>query len=301
MNRTTHPRPSSPGLRPSTLIADSGSTKTDWALVAPDGTVSLLHTQGINPVHQDEQTITAILTSELLPQIAPQIADAPITAIYFYGSGVRPSEEPLMQRLLQSSLNPQQSTLNIEAHNDLLGAARALCGRSEGLACILGTGANSCLFDGHQIIVNTPPLGYILGDEGSGAVLGIRLLNALYKGLLPDAVRHEFEDEHGMTLGDIISRVYRQPMANRFLASLSPFVHAHLHLQAVNDMVVDNFRLFLQHNVRPYGRPDLPLFAVGSIAHYYKKQLSEAITSEGYTLGRIERSPLNLLIEYHKQ
>lgn len=286
----------------SILIADSGSTKTDWALVTDDGSVSLLHTQGINPVHQDETVIKAILRNEL----KPQMADTPVSAIYFYGSGVRPSEEPLMQRLLQDALTSRMQPVQhvtplpiVEAHSDLLGAARALCGHSEGLACILGTGANSCLFDGERIISNTPPLGYILGDEGSGAVLGIRLLNALYKGLLPDAVRREFEEQEGMTMADIIDRVYRQPLANRFLASLSPFIHAHLHLPVVNDLVTDNFRLFLQRNVNPYGRRDLPLAAVGSIAYHYKDQLSQAASAEGYTLGRIERSPLNLLIDYH--
>ena len=272
------------------MIADSGSTKTDWAVGG-----RRLQTQGINPFHQDEDTIRGLLTDEVLPQLARHDTPCDVQQIQFYGSGVRPSEEPLMQRLLQSSLNPQQSTLNIEAHNDLLGAARALCGRIEGIACILGTGANSCLFDGARIVRNTPPLGYILGDEGSGAVLGIRFLNALYKGQLDDALRHAFEAWAGLALADVVARVYRQPLANRWLASLSPFIHEHLHERGVQARVVDNFRDFIRRNIVPYGRPDLPLNAVGSIAYHYQQQLQEAARQEGYAVGIVVRSPLDRL------
>ncbi|MBR1484488.1 MAG: ATPase [Prevotella sp.] len=275
------------------LIADSGSTKTDWALVNDEGSVLFLHTQGINPIHQDEAAITAILTGELLPQLG----GATVSQLFFYGSGVRPTEQPLMQRLLAQATGAQ----TVEAHGDLLGAARALCGDAEGVACILGTGANSCLYDGCRIVMNTPPLGYILGDEGSGAVLGITLLNALYKGILPEGLRQEFEAQYSLTLTDVIDRVYRQPMANRFLASLSPFVHAHLQEPAVSDLVVGHFRRFFARNLSAYGRSDLPVSAVGSLAFYYGQQLRQAALAEGYELGRIERSPISALVAYHRQ
>ena len=273
------------------LIADSGSTKTDWALVDDGGHVNVIHTQGINPVHQTDCAIADILRNELMAQLD----SVKIDEVFFYGSGVRPTEETVMQRLLAHATG----ATSVEAKSDLLGAARALCGQHEGLACILGTGANSCLYDGRQIAQNTPPLGYILGDEGSGAVLGIGLLNALYKGLLPETLRKEFEAEYHLSLTEVISRVYRQPMANRFLASLSPFVHAHLQVPAVHALVVRNFQRFLQHNVNVYGRRDLPLSAVGSIAFYYEDQLREAANGAGYVVGRIERSPLQALIAYH--
>ena len=160
------------------LIADSGSTKTDWAFMG-----QRISTQGINPFHQDEDTIRRILKEELLPQLTSDIIH--LKSILFYGSGVRPELEEKMQRLLREAF-PQAEY--IEAHGDLLGAAYALCGNQEGIACILGTGANSCLYDGQQIVKNTPPMGYILGDEGSGAVLGVRFLNALYKNRLLDDV-----------------------------------------------------------------------------------------------------------------
>ena len=273
------------------LIADSGSTKTDWALVADEGPVFIVHTQGINPIHQDESVIRSVLTTELVPQLGGRH----VNEVFFYGSGVRASEEDAMQRILQEALDAP----NVEARGDLLGAARSLCGCHEGIVCILGTGANSCLFDGTRILLNTPPLGYILGDEGSGAVLGVSLLNALYKGLLPEMMRKEFEDELGLSLTDVIQRVYRQPMANRFLASLSPFIHSRLDHPAVRNLVIDNFRRFLQRNIAPYQRHDLPISAVGSIAYYYRQQFGEAANMEGYALGCIERSPLEALVRYH--
>lgn len=275
------------------LIADSGSTKTDWALVAGEEPAHVCHTQGINPFHQDEATIASILHNELLPQLPA----GDVHEVCFYGSGVRPELQPLMQRLLQACF-PQ--ALRVEAYGDLLGAARALCGRGEGIACILGTGANSCLFDGTDIVMNTPPLGYILGDEGSGAVLGIRLLNGLFKGSLPAELCEAFLAEQGLTMVDVIARVYRQPMPNRFLASLSPFVARHLDVSQMRAMVVDHFRCFLSRNVRQYGRPDLPVSFVGSIAHHYQSLLREAVLAEGMAMGTVLKSPLEGLVGYHR-
>ena len=271
----------------SVLIADSGSTKTDWAYMD-----QRVQTQGINPFHQDEDTIRRILKEELLPQLTSDILH--LTSILFYGSGVRPELEEKMQRLLQEAF-PQAE--HIEAHGDLLGAARALCGHQEGIACILGTGANSCLYDGERIVENTPPMGYILGDEGSGAVLGVRFLNALYKNGLSNDVKASFEAYTEMSMAQVIERVYRQPMANRWLASLSTFIHQQIGNPQIEQLVIDNFRDFIQRNITPYQRKDLPINAVGSIAFYYKEQLEKAVKAEGYTLGKIVRSPLDALVE----
>lgn len=268
------------------LVADSGSTKTDWAVGG-----LRVSTQGINPIHQDDETIARILHDELLPQLTTLPPDA-ITSIRFYGSGVRPEQQKHIERLLAEAL---PSATDIEARSDLLGAARALSTGRESICCILGTGANSCLFDGTDIVANIPPMGYILGDEGSGAVLGIRLLNGLYKGLLPKGLLTDFETATGVTLAAVIDRVYRQPLANRWLASLSPFVHSHLDEPAVEALVVSHFRDFIQRNIIPYQRPDLPIHAVGSIAWYYQPQLQKAVCEEGYQLGTILRSPIENL------
>lgn len=226
------------------LIADSGSTKTDW-LVADEGQrVVQIATQGINPFHQDGDTIEAVINGELLPKMGDLSPDE----IYFYGSGCREDKVEMMCGILGKAF-PQSR--KIEAHGDLLAAARAVCGNKEGIACIMGTGANSCLYDGQRVVENTPPLGYILGDEGSGAVLGKLFINALFKGQLPEELRDEWERETGLTLNIIINKVYREPLANRFLASTSKFISQHLSYPELEEMVIENFR---EHFRRKIGR-----------------------------------------------
>ena len=277
------------------LIADSGSTKTDWAL-APSTLncqPSTTTTQGLNPFHQSRDTILQILHLELLPQMDVNN----VNEIYFYGSGVRPELEPVMEQLLREVF-PKAET--IEAHSDMLGAARAVCDHNEGIASILGTGANSCLYDGEKIVGNTPALGYILGDEGSGAVLGRRFLNALYKGILSNEIKISFETKTGLTMASVIERVYRQPLANRFLASLSEFIHHHLEDEAVRQLVISNFDEFFQKNIVPYGRPDLPVSFVGSIAWHYQPQLQESAARQGFRLGTVLKSPIDGLLRFHQ-
>ena len=275
------------------LIADSGSTKTDWALQSASGAVERFQTQGINPFHQNRVLIADILRRELLRKLNPDAVDS----VYFYGSGVRPEKESVMISLLQEAF-PQAK--QVEAHSDLLGAARALCGHNFGITSILGTGANSCLYDGETIAQNTPALGYILGDEGSGAVLGRCFLNALYKGMLSDKIKSDFETATGLTMADVIDRVYSQPHANRFLASLSEFIHSHLDDEAVRQIVIGNFDDFFQKNIVPYNRRDLPVSFVGSIAWHYQSELQESAARQGFTLGTILQSPIEGLLRFHQ-
>lgn len=274
------------------LIADSGSTKTDWALVDSPG-VSVVHTQGISPVHQSREDISRIIQDEL----KPQLGNAVVTDVRFYGSGVRPELESVVEAVLRDSFT---SVASVEAHSDMLGAARALCGKSEGIACILGTGANSCYYDGNTIAGNTPAMGYILGDEGSGAWIGKRFLHDLYKEILPKNVLVEFEAETGLSLPLIINKVYREPMANRFLASLSPFVHSHKDEAGVRQMLIEGFSDFLNFNILPYKRKDLSVSFVGSIAYFFEAELREAAEITGFTIGAIERSPLDGMIRFEK-
>jgi N-acetylglucosamine kinase-like BadF-type ATPase len=290
------------------LIADSGSTKTDWAIVTGASQPVVLNTQGINPVHQSREEIVRILREEFVslmasnPEVQKLRSSAILTpqfplAVYFYGSGIRPEMETLMTVLLRETF-PQAQI--VEAHSDLLGAARALCGRNEGIASILGTGANSCLYDGKAIVEHTPALGYILGDEGSGAVLGKRFIHDLYGGILSDNIRETFEKETKLTLAEIIKRVYRQPLANRFLASLSEFITNHLDDSEVRGVVVQNFIDFLRYHISPYCRQDLPVSFVGSVAWYYQDELREAAERLGYKLGTVLKTPLAGLIRYHQ-
>lgn len=273
------------------LIADSGSTKTDWALAASPTSVKRLRTQGLNPILESERQIVDSLEKELRPQV-----DVPVDAIFFYGAGCTAEKSPTMQRAL-AKVFPSATT--IEAQSDLMGAARALCQHEEGIACILGTGENSCLFDGEKIKKQIPPLGYILGDECSGAMLGRTLINGLYKGWLPRDLRESFEEEYRLTQALVIERVYRQPLVNRFLASLVSFIAKHIDRPELQEMLAQCFRLFLSRNIDPYNRKDLPLNFVGGVAWQFQAQLSEMAQKGGYRLGRILKAPIDSLIEYH--
>ena len=276
------------------LIADSGSTKTDWCLIdnAANSTQTA-STQGINPFYQSEAEIERIIGSELIP-VLPDAKGA--ESVYFYGAGLRPEMIGKMTAVLTRALEAQY----VEAASDLLGAARALFQSEEGIACILGTGSNSGLYDGCYITANTPPLGFILGDEGSGAVLGKLFLGSLCKGLMPEGLLEEYLDETQQSQADIINAVYRKPLPNRYLAQTAPFIHRHLHLPEVEAIVTDNFRAFFRRNLAQYHRNDLPVRAIGSIAIHFEKQFAKAAQLEGFTQKILTaKSPMQGLVKYH--
>jgi len=300
------------------LIADSGSTKTDWTLLySPHpmrwDVVATFKTQGITPVHQTADDIRRILSHELMSQLStfPRAAlinsralETPLLeqiSVSFYGSGCTPAHVPMMRQLL-AEVFPYKT---IEVYSDLMAAARALCQHEPGIACILGTGANSCLYDGEQIVQNTPALGYILGDEGSGSVLGRLFMNAIFKNPQFADLRDAYLAETRLTQADIINKVYREPMANRFLASTSLFIEQHRDNSLLHDLIVRNFRDFLTHNVAPYAQytaldvQQLPVSFVGSMAYHYESELREAAQIEGFTIGKIMQSPMEGLITYH--
>ena len=274
------------------LIADSGSTKTDWCLLEDNTKVVKITTQGINPYHMDANKIKDILLSQLIPNLWEATAKKGINVIRYYGAGCTPAMCPTMEGIVREVF---PEVTDIEVGSDLLGAAKALCGDSEGIACILGTGSNSCLYDGKEIVGNVSPMGYILGDEGSGAVIGKTFIGELYKGQHQDFIP-VFEKETGLTLEEIIRWVYREPVPNRFLASLSTFIHKHIEENSwIETMIIDCFRLFFQRNVSHYGRPDLPVNFVGSIAFYYREQLEKAARLENFAIGKVMKAPLQSL------
>ena len=275
------------------LIADSGSTKTDWVLTRDNGCIEgRFKTEGINPFHQSEDDILTIL--QTLP--LPFTVEGEELRLCFYGSGVRPELEPKMARLLQTVL-PKAT---VEAHNDLLGAARAVCGQSPGIACILGTGANSCLYDGDDIVQNTPPLGYILGDEGSGAVMGKLLVGDVLKKQLPQHLCDKFMKEYDLDYTTIITSVYRKPAANRFLAQFAPFLEHNIEEPSIHAIVLRSFTDFFTRNVASYpGYKELPCNFVGSIAYCQKKVLQEAADALGITIGTVIKDPMEGLVKYH--
>ena len=294
------------------LIADSGGTKTDWTLLhSPYPTrweiVASFQTQGINPIHQTPDAIRQIIGQEVVSQLSTfsraaflnaQMLEKPLLSqldVFFYGSGCTPVHAPMMKQMLAQFFPLEK----IEVYSDLMAAARALCQHEAGIACILGTGANSCLYDGSSIVQNTPALGYILGDEGGGAVLGRMFLNAIFKNPAYADIRDSYLKETKLTQADIINKVYREPMANRFLASTSLYISQHIDNPLLNDLVLSNFRQFFRSNIVPYQRPDLPVHFVGSMAHHYQALLQQAAETEGFRVGSVVKSPMEGLVNYH--
>ena len=187
----------------------------------------------------------------------------------------------------------------VEVGSDLLAAARALCGDSPGIACILGTGSNSCLYDGKGIVKSISPLGFVLGDEGSGAVLGKLLVGDVLKNQLPAALQEAFWAESGLTPAIIMEKVYKGSFPNRFLASLSPFLLRHIEEPAIRDLVNNSFRAFFARNVMQYDYREHPVYLTGSIAWYYQDILKDVAREFELRLGTIVQSPVQGLIHYH--
>ena len=276
------------------LIADSGSTKTDWLIDDEEHGIIEASTNGINPVRDATETIRLILMDELLPRIP---STSMCDEIHFYGAGCM---EPYTRNLV-CVLQDIFPNAGVTADSDLLGAARALCGTKPGIVAILGTGSNSGYYDGKDIVDHVSPLGFILGDEGSGAVLGRTLVGMLMKDAMPTWLRDEFFRYHNFTLQDVIDKVYRQTRPNLFLASLVPFIGEHRDVPEVHAMLVDAFRLFLTRNIKHYKRAEMPVNFVGSIADIYKDELEAAFRAENMILGKILRRPIHEIAQYHKE
>lgn len=279
------------------LIVDSGSTKTDWCFAELSDVYVLVQTDGINPVVQSYDEILSVVQEQMLPRAKQQSLDlASLDEVYFYGAGCTPELRSVVEKALRVVVGEKPS---VYVDSDLLAAARALCGIDSGIACILGTGSNSCYYDGEEIKEHTPALGYILGDEGSGAVLGRNFINGILKGTLSQNLRDEFLEEYQTSQADIIDKVYHSATPNRFLASLSKFILSHIDDDCLETLVVRNFENFIISNIRNYSEAKPVINAVGSVAFLYRKQLEQAAMSQGYELGKILKSPLEGLLDYH--
>lgn len=277
------------------LIADSGSTKTHWCLMTESGQSSEFFTDGINPFFQTSDAIKNSISNQLLPQIAHLMWVGQVTAIYFYGAGCTPEKSPYVEDALSACFKKAE---HIEVQSDMVGAARGILGKNEGVACILGTGANSCLFDGEKIVKNVPALGFILGDEGSGAVLGKRLVSDLLKNQLSDELKEKFLAEYNVTQADIIENVYRKPFPNRYLATFAKFCSANIENPLIKKLVYDHFDYFVKRILTQY--PALPVGFIGSIAYYFQDILKQVLADNGMQCGNILQGPMEGLKEYHK-
>lgn len=266
-----------------------------WALVDASGTSALqFTTEGINALLASGSQVENIFKT-----VRERLGEEQPEEIYYYGAGC--ATEEICEKLSEA-LRSIWPAAEIHVSSDLLAAARSLFGKSSGIACILGTGSNSCLYNGREIETNVPSLGYVLGDEGSGAALGKRLVAEAFKRQLPEAVREKFLDKYHLTLADILNKVYRQPAPNKFLASLVPFLKENLWNPYVYSLVLEELTAFVKRNVSMYeGAHSLPVGFVGSIAYHFSDVLRDAVSSQGYQIDQITQDPMEGLIKYHAE
>ncbi len=276
------------------LIADCGSTKIDWCLLNDGEKLAQVFTTGMNALLLTEEEMTNRIKEELMPHIKSYKVDE----IYYYGAGI--ISEEIKQQVVNALKANFPAASKVEVDSDLLAAARALCQHEPGVACIMGTGSNSCYYDGEKVVDNVSPLGYILGDEGSGAVLGKLLVGDVLKKQLPEAICEKFLKQYNTNRTEIITNVYKKPAANRYLASFAPFISENNDVPEVHELGVRAFKAFFQRNVANYANyQQLPCNFVGSIAYYQKKNLVEAAEACGITVGTIMQTPMDGLIKFH--
>ena len=276
------------------IIADGGSTKTNWCLVTEEGKKVYFNTEGYNPYFAPKEYIIQSL-KESLPT---DLEKDNITEVNYYGAGC---STPEMRKIVEEAMQVVFSKSKVNIGHDLLAAARALLGNNEGFAAILGTGTNTCLYDGKDIINNIDSGAYILGDEGSGCYIGKKLLTDYIRGYMPEAVRKAFWEEFKLTHDDINEIVYTQPRANRFCASFSKFVYDNnVNIEYSRNLVRTSFEDFFKNLVTHY--PDYKKYTfncIGSVGYNFRNVLEEVCTENGMTVGNIIRSPIDNLVKYH--
>ncbi len=276
------------------LIADSGSTKTSWRWLAKGETKSV-ETLGLNPYHNSFNEIVSIIKHQLIPNLNGEIENA---TIFFYGAGCSTKEKvKLMEKALKSVF--AKSTVKVE--HDMLGAARAVCGNQAGLVAILGTGSNTCLYNGEKITENIPALGYVLGDEGSGAYLGKLFLKDYLHNKLPNELHKKADEYFGLSLAQILNKVYLESRPNRFLASFSKFIKEHKHHLYMQELIKSSFADFFINYITKYANyQEYKLNTVGSIGYVYKEELNISAENYGVKIGKVIKEPISELLNYHQ-
>lgn len=273
------------------LIAESGSTRTEWALVEDNHLVQRVFTEGLNPFFQTRREISRSVRLGLPESFFKKKLDQ----VYYYCAGCSSYEK---KNILGASLVAQFKT-PIQVESDLLAAARGLFKCEAGIACILGTGSNSCFYDGKIIVKNVKAAGYILGDEGSGAVLGKLFLADLLKGLAPKELANEFHEKFRISVNDVMESVYNLPFPNRFLGTIAYFLGDYMDNEYVYNLLTNNLRSFFNRNVCQYDYINYPIRFVGSLAYAYPDILQEVAQEFGVEIDVIEETPMNGLIEFH--
>lgn len=278
------------------IIFDCGSTKTSVALITPDGLPQHLNlANGYNAISGGDDELYTLISA--CAEIVS--AHTHINEVYYYGAGCA---TPQAYERVREQLGRLFTEAEINVGTDMLGAARAVCGHTPGIVGILGTGSNSCIYDGERISANISPLGYILGDEGSGAVLGRLFLGMLLKNQFSTILKQRFEERFHMDIPGIITRVYRTPRPNAFLASFAPFIAENSHMHEVSEFLYREFSRFVAYNLMNYPSfPTLPVHLVGSIAVHFRRHIEKAIQARGGHIGNVTDTPIQGLASYHSR
>jgi N-acetylglucosamine kinase-like BadF-type ATPase len=276
-----------------TLLADSGATKTEWRLIGGSRNKSLT-TKGISPYFFTSQQIAELVVAE----VAPWLGSAEIGAVYYYGTGCAvPANIKLVEKGLRLGL-PQ--ALQVEVASDLLAAARALCGNQKGIACILGTGSNSGVYNGKKITRNNPAPGFILGDEGSGAFLGKKVLQHFIYNTFDEELMHKFNLMFATDYRTILDHVYKQPWPNRYLAGFTPFLSDNRGHYMIENILEDGLSEFFYNHLYKYPETwRYPISFVGSVAWNFRDVLAELCNSFQLQLGKVLQAPMEGLVVYH--
>lgn len=276
------------------LIADSGATKAEWCLVQGKKK-KIFSTQGISPYFLNNEQITQLVSTELLPKLKGQKIDE----VHYYGTGCA---NPANARSVKKALSKNFPKSSILVSHDLMGAARALCGRKKGIACILGTGSNSCYYDGKKIVKNSPGLGFILGDEGSGAYLGKKVIQYYLYETFDDELRARFDAKYVTNRIEILDNVYKKPLPNRYLASFAIFLAENRGHYMIENIIEDGLNDFFFNHLCKYRETwIMPVHFVGGVAYGFKDVLQELCNTYELELGKVLKNPMEGLVEYHSQ
>lgn len=277
------------------LIADGGSTKTDWRLLKEGREYKQVQTQGFNPYLVGSDVIEEILWKELQPYIDNEA----VSHVYYYGAGC---STPVKNMIVENAFEKVFTKARIDISHDLLGAAHALCADSEGIVAILGTGSNSCYYDGREIKEGIFSLGYFFGDEGSGAYLGKQLLTAYLHKELPRDIEERLQQEYPSSLESILDAVYKKPAPSRFLASFSRFINNNREHPYIHNLITEAFKAFYKYQVCCYAKhKEVPVHFVGSVAYHYQDILTEVGKQFDIKTGNFIKAPIDGLVRYHNE
>lgn len=276
----------------SILIADSGATKAEWCLI-DKGKRKTIITQGISPYFLNTEQIAALLEAELKSKLKKE----KITDIFYYGTGCA---NPVNAKSVKKALLRVFPGTKAVVNHDLMAAARSLCGRKKGIACILGTGSNSCYYDGKKIVKNSPGLGYVLGDEGSGAYLGKKVIQYYLYGTFDDELRGRFDLTYTTTTAEILENVYKKPLPNRYLAGFAKFLAENRGHYMIENIIEDGLNDFFFNHLCKYREIwTLPVHFTGSVAFGFKDVLQQLCDSYEFEMGKVIKAPMEGLIDYH--